>query len=178
MCLRKCKLCKSNVKTSVFEGFANWMQDDGNQQKYFKNYIIVLAKLMTHPCRIDARKSNAKKNEKITPTWRQNGGRNPSKNIKKNTKTHHEKWCKNEAPKSYAPGGAVGPGVPEEVRSSSGDSRSRFPLASNILQKTNTRQTTKKQSPRTSGGQLARTWRAGRHGADLYIYWARAPPES
>jgi hypothetical protein len=28
---------KGNVKTSVFEGFANWMQDDGNQQKYFKN---------------------------------------------------------------------------------------------------------------------------------------------
>ena len=25
MCLRKCKLCKSNVKTSVFEAIANWM---------------------------------------------------------------------------------------------------------------------------------------------------------
>jgi hypothetical protein len=36
--------------------------------------------------------------------------------------------------------------VLEEVRSSSGDSRSRFPLLSNILQKTNTRQTTKKQT--------------------------------
>ena len=61
MCLRKCKLCKSksNVKTSVFEGFANWMQDDGNQQKYFKKYIKILTKLMTNPCRIDARKSNA-----------------------------------------------------------------------------------------------------------------------
>ena len=45
---------------------------------------------------------------------------------------------------------ALGPGVPEEVRSSSGDSRSRFPLASNILQKTNTRQTTKKQPRNTN----------------------------
>ena len=98
------------------------------------------------------------------------------KTWKNNTKTHHEKWCKNEAPKSYAPGGADGPGVPEEVRSSSGDSRSRFPLASNILQQTNTRQTTKKQNPRTSAGQLTRTWRAGRHGADLSIYWAQGPP--
>ena len=39
MCLRKCKLCKSNVQTSVFEGFANRMQDDGNQQKYSKENI-------------------------------------------------------------------------------------------------------------------------------------------
>jgi len=109
---------------------------------------------------------------KMTPTWRHNGGRNPSKN---NTKTHHEKWCKNEAPKSYTPGGTLGPGVLEEVRSSSRDSRSRFPLASNILQKTNTRQTTKKQ-PRTSNSHLTRTWRAGRHGADLSIYWAQGPP--
>ena len=57
-------------------------------------------------------------------------------------------------PKAMCPEGpepALGPGVPEEVRSSSGDSRSMFPLASNILQKTNTQQTTKKQ-PRTSGG--------------------------
>ena len=60
MCLRKCKLCKSNVKTIVFEGFANWMQDDGNQQKYFKQYIKIFEKMMTNPCRIDARKSNAK----------------------------------------------------------------------------------------------------------------------
>ena len=37
MSLRQCKLWKNNVKTTVFEGFANWMQDDGNQQKYFKN---------------------------------------------------------------------------------------------------------------------------------------------
>ena len=37
-----------------------------------------------------------------------------------------------------------------EIRSSSGDSRSRFPLASNIVKKTNIWQTTKKQSPRTS----------------------------
>jgi hypothetical protein len=63
--------------------------------------------------------------------------------------------------------------VPEGVRNSSGDCRSRFPLASNILQKTNTWQTTKKL-PRTS--QLARTWRASRHGADLSIYWAQGPP--
>ena len=45
MCLRKCKLCKSNVKTIVFEGFANWMQDDGNQQKYLKNIYKNPAKI-------------------------------------------------------------------------------------------------------------------------------------
>ena len=50
--------------------------------------------------------------------------------------------------------GVLGPGVPEEVRSSSGDSRSRFPLASNILPKTNTQQTTKKQ---TTSRHLTRT---------------------
>ena len=68
MCLRKGKLCKSNANTSVFEGFANWMQDDGNQQKYFKKYIKIFEKLMTNPCKIDARKRNAKK-LKMTPKW-------------------------------------------------------------------------------------------------------------
>ena len=58
--LRKCKLCKSNVKTNVFERFSNWMQGHGNQQKHFKEYITILAKLMTNPYKIDARKSNAK----------------------------------------------------------------------------------------------------------------------
>ena len=85
MCLRKCKLCKSNVKTIVFEGFANWIQDDGNQQKYVKQYIKILPKLMTNPCRIDARKRNAQ-TWKMTPTWRQNGSRNRSKNMKKQYK--------------------------------------------------------------------------------------------
>ena len=102
---------------------------------------------------------------KMTPTWCQNGGRDPS-TIHETAmpKKTHEKWCKNEASKSYGPEPALGPGVPEEVRSSSRDSRSRFPLASNILQKANTQQTTKKQSPRTSSCHLTRTWRAGRHG--------------
>ena len=130
---------------------------------------------MKNPCRIDARNNHAKNMENdanMEPKW-------TSKSIKKTWKNYTKKNTINYAKlsaKSYAPGGAVGPGVPEEVRSSSGDSRSRFPLASNILQKTNTRQTTKKQSPRTSGGHLARTWRASRHGADLSIYWAQGSP--
>jgi hypothetical protein len=100
------------------------------------------------------------------------------KNMKNYTKKHHEQWCKNEAPKSSGPEGTNGLGVPEEVSSSFGDSRSRFPLASNIIKKTNTWQTTEKQSPRTSGCYLTRTWRASRHGAELYIYWAHAHPGS
>ena len=47
MCLRKCKLCKSNVKTSVFEAFANWMYDHENQQKYMKikyDFIKIIKK--------------------------------------------------------------------------------------------------------------------------------------
>ena len=83
-----------------------------------------------------------------------------------------QKWS---AKKLYARRGP-GPNVPEEVRSSSGDSRSRFPLASNIAKKTNIWQTTKKQSPRTSGSYLTRTRRASRHGADLWIYWAQGLP--
>ena len=91
MCLRNCKLCKSNVKTNVFEGFANWMQDDGNQQKYFKKYIKTLPKLMTNPCKTDARKRNAKNMENdanMAPKWRSNS---INKHEKNNAKTHHEK---------------------------------------------------------------------------------------
>jgi hypothetical protein len=83
MCLRKCKLCKSNVNTNVFEGFANWMQDDETQQKYFNKYIKILTKLMTVPSKIDARKSDAKNMENdanMAPKWR-------SKSIKKHEKT-------------------------------------------------------------------------------------------
>ena len=69
MCLRKYKLCKNNVNTSVFEGFANWMLDDGNQQKYFKKYIKIIEKLMTNPCKIDAR-NVMQKTWKMMPTWR------------------------------------------------------------------------------------------------------------
>ena len=58
------------------------------------------------------------------------------------------------------------PGV-QEVRSSSRDSRSRFPHACNIITKTNIWQTAENQRPGTF---------AGRHGADLSIYWAQAPP--
>ncbi len=92
MCLRKCKLCKSNLKTSVFEDFANWMQDDGNQQKYFNKYIKILTKLMTNPCVESMLEKVMQKTWKIMPTWRQNRGQNPSnKNKQNNTKTHHEK---------------------------------------------------------------------------------------
>ncbi len=88
---------------------------------------------------------------KMMPTWSQNGDQIPStihetiiqKNMTKND-------AKMKRQKAIGPEGP-GPGVLEEVRSSSGDSRSRSPLASNIIKKTNTRQTTKKQ-PRTSGG--------------------------
>ena len=72
MCLRKCKLCKSNVKISVFEAFANWMYDHENQQKYFKKHTKILAKLMNNPCRIDARNSHAKNIENdanMEPKW-------------------------------------------------------------------------------------------------------------
>ena len=71
--LRKCQLCKSKEKANVFEGFATWMQDDGNQQKYFKTYIKIIAKLMTNPCKIDARTSNATNMENdanMEPKWR------------------------------------------------------------------------------------------------------------
>ena len=66
---------QSNVKTIVFEGFANWMQDHGNQHNYFKKYIKLIAKLMTNPCKIDARKTNAKNIENdanMEPKWRSN----------------------------------------------------------------------------------------------------------
>ena len=110
---------------------------------------------------------------KMIPTWSQNGHQNPSNKhettIQKNITKNHAKMKRQKAIRSEGRGGANRPGVSEEVSSSSGDSRSRLPLASNILQKTNTRQTKIKQ-PRTSNSQLARTWRAGRHGADLYIY--------
>ena len=55
------------------------MQDDGNQQKYFKTYIQILATLMTNPCKIDARTGNAKNMENdanMAPKWK-------SKSIKK-----------------------------------------------------------------------------------------------
>jgi hypothetical protein len=98
MCLRKCKLCRSNVKKHVFEGFANWMQDDGNQQKYFKN-MKTLPQLMTNPCRIDARKSNAKNMENdanMAPKWR-------SKSIKQKWKTIQKHITKNDLDKrAYA----------------------------------------------------------------------------
>ena len=116
---------------------------------------------------------------KMTPTWRQNGGRNPSKNMKKQyKKTSRKMMQKLSAKKLWARRGdgpgkrALGPGVPEEVRSSSGDSRSRFPLASNILQKTNTRQTTKKQPRNTNPTRTHLACRQARCGS---IIMFRAP---
>ena len=44
----------------MFDGFANWTQDHGNQHTNFKKHINILATLMTNPCKIDARYSNAK----------------------------------------------------------------------------------------------------------------------
>ena len=87
MCLRKCKLCKSNVKTKCVEGFANWMQDHGNQQKHFKQYITILAKLMTNPCKSMLEKINKKQENdaKMEVEIHQ------QKHEKNNTKTHHEK---------------------------------------------------------------------------------------
>ena len=43
---------------------------------------------------------------KTMPTWSQNGDQNPSKKHEKYIKKHHEKCCKNEAPKSHSLGGA------------------------------------------------------------------------
>ena len=39
------------------------MLDDEIQQKYFNKYTTILAKLITNPCKIDARKSNAQNME-------------------------------------------------------------------------------------------------------------------
>ena len=67
----KAQTLQKYSKTLVFEGFANWMQDDGNQHKYLK-YINSLAKLMTNPCKIDARTSNVKNMENdanMEPEW-------------------------------------------------------------------------------------------------------------
>ena len=112
-------------------------------------------------------------NMNMTPKWR-------SESIKQtwtnNTNKHYVKWCKkNKCQKAIRPEGPR-PRVPEEVMSSSRDSRSRFPLASNTIKRTNIWQTTKNRSSRTSDSHLARTWRAVRHGADLSIYWAQGPP--
>ena len=67
------KPCKSNVNTSVFDCFANWMYDHGNQQHIFKQYIKTFAKLMTNLCNIDARNTDAKKNTEndanMEPKW-------------------------------------------------------------------------------------------------------------
>ena len=52
------------MKTNVFEGSVNWMQDDENQQKYFKQYINILAKLKTNTRKTDARKKCCKKHGK------------------------------------------------------------------------------------------------------------------
>ena len=132
--------------------------------------------MITNPYKIDARKSKAKNTENdanmepilrsisVKSTWTNN-----------TTKTSRKIMQKRSAKKLWARR-RPGPRVPEEVRISSGDLRSRFPLASSIVQKTNIRQTIKKQT-RTSGGYLTRTWRAGKHGADLYTYWAHGPPE-
>ena len=88
------------------------------------------------------------------------------KNITKND-------AKMKHPEAIRPKGP-GPGVPEEVRSSSGDSRSRFPLACNIIKKANIRQTTEKQSPRTEA--RTRTHLTCRQA--LRGYWAHGPTES
>ena len=182
MCLRKCKLCKSNEKQVFFRGSpigCRTMEINKNTSKNtyksLQNWWQFHLKSMLE--------NIMQKTWKVMPTWSQNGDQNPSnkhektiqKNITKNyAKIKRQKAIGPEGPRARSEG-AHGPGAPEEVRSSSGDSSSRFPLASNIIKKTNICQTTKKQTPRTSGCYLARTWRAGRHGADLYIYWAHGP---
>ena len=115
-CLRKCKLCQSNVKTIVFEDFANWMQDHENQHKYFKKYI----KSLQYWLQIHVKSMLEKvmqKTMKKAPTWNQNGGTNSSKIYENTIQTLYEKWCKNEAPKSYAPEPAQrGPWAPKAER--------------------------------------------------------------
>ena len=85
------------------------MQDDGNQQKYFKIYIQILEKLMTNPCKIDARKRNAKNMENdanMAPKWR-------SKSIKKHEKIYKKNIMKNDVKtkrqKAIRPEGPLGP---------------------------------------------------------------------
>ena len=94
---------------------------------------------MKSPCRIDARNSQAKNMENdanMEPKWRSKSiNKKHEKTIQKNITKNDAKMKRPKAIRSEGRGGANGPGVLEEVRSSSGDSRSRFPLASNILQK-------------------------------------------
>ena len=66
----------------------------------------------------------------MEPQWTSNSIKNIETTMSKNI-------TKNEASRSYMPEGTVGPGVPEDVRSSSGDSRSRFLLASHQHHHTN-----------------------------------------
>ena len=104
---------------------------------------------MKNPCRIDARNNHAKNMENdanMAPKWRSKFIKKHKKTIQKNitkndAKIKRQKVIRPEGPRARSEG-AHGPGVPEEVRSSSGDSRSRFPLACSIIEN------------RTSGKQL------------------------
>ena len=60
--------------------------------------------MMTNSCKIDARKSNATK-WKMTPTWRQHGGRNPSTNEKTIQKNITKNDAKMKRPKAPDPKG-------------------------------------------------------------------------
>ena len=72
MCFRNGKPCKNKLSTSVFEGFAQWVWNHENQQKYLKKYINILSNLMTNPCTINGRKSNAENRQNkvnMDPKW-------------------------------------------------------------------------------------------------------------
>ena len=116
------------------------------------------------------------------PTWSPNGSQSLSKiHGKTMQRIITKSEAKMEPPKNISPKGpwAWSARRGKEVRSSSGDSRSRFPLASNILKTANTWQTIKKRAniqeplapPRTH-----LTCRQARCGSN--IYWAHGSPGS
>ena len=93
MCLRKCKLCNNHVKSIVFLRvspiYCRTMEVNNNTS----TYIRILAKLMTNPCKIDARLFFFSKNiendanvepklrsESITNTWTNYTNKNITKN--------------------------------------------------------------------------------------------------
>ena len=113
---------------------------------------------MTNQCKINVRKRNSKHWK-----WRQNGGRNPSQIHENKLQKHITKNDAQISAQKLWTRRGPGPGVPEEVRTSSGDSRFKKQTFGKQL---------KSNALEPLGGYLARTRRASRHGADLSIEFA------
>ena len=111
----------------------------------------------------------------MTPTWSQNGGRNQSKI---HWKTIQKTSRKMKRPK------AMGAESPWAWRAGRGKEflrrlQVRFPScksSTSTHKHTPGIQLKNEQTSKNLWLQVARTWRAGWHGADLLIYWAQGPP--